>query len=62
MMHQRTVAEIKANDEANYQEHLRHVMEMEEEARKKEAATSEKEESFEEWNRKYNAECEADHQ
>ncbi len=29
-MHRRTDAEIKANEEANLHEHLRHMMEMEE--------------------------------
>ncbi len=40
MIRLRTVGEIKANEEANRHEHLRHMMEMEEEARKNEAATS----------------------
>ncbi len=38
------------------------MMKMEEETRKNEAATSAKEESFEEWNRKFDAEREADRQ
>ncbi len=42
MMCLRTVGEIEANEEANHHEHLRHMMEMEEEARKNEAATLEK--------------------
>ncbi len=63
-MRRRTDAEIKANDEANHHEHLRHMMEMEERTKESREAErrreeAEKEESFEEWNRKFNAERQA---